>query len=372
MSDIRSLGADRVSSGALERPNGIRATRISMNDSHTIDADLLDLLVCPRDHTRLRVESGALYCAQGHRYSVVGGVPILLLGEKEHTIGVAKSSLDAAETGIGGPLFIDTLGISYTERRGVERAWSADSSVDAVISYLVGATSGWAYNDLIGKMERYPIPNIPIGNGAGKLMLDVGCSWGRWSVSAARKGWKTVGLDPSLGAVLAAKRAFSSKGFELAFVCGDARFLPFRSNLFDCVFSYSVIQHFSENDAELAVKEIGRVLSQGGIAKIQMAHKGGLRSTYSRTRPDYLDSGQFRVRYWSLASLRSAFSRNIGSTTIVAEGFGGLGLLNEDKHLLSRKTKFIILLSTLLKKLSSHVSLLISFADSVYVISRKE
>ena len=41
---------------------------------------------------------------------------------------------------------------------------------------------------------------------AGSRLLDLGSSWGRWSIAAARKGYSVVGLDPSLGAVLAARR----------------------------------------------------------------------------------------------------------------------------------------------------------------------
>ena len=37
-------------------------------------------------------------------------------------------------------------------------------------------------------------------------LLDIGCSWGRWSLAAARKGYSVVGIDPSLGAVMAARR----------------------------------------------------------------------------------------------------------------------------------------------------------------------
>jgi ubiquinone/menaquinone biosynthesis C-methylase UbiE len=165
------------------------------------------------------------------------------------------------------------------------------------------------YVDLIGRLQSYPIPNIPVGAGDGKLLLDVGSSWGRWSVSAARKGWRAVGIDPSLGALLAAKRAFSGLGLDLAFVCGDARFLPFKADTFECAFSYSVVQHFSEADASLAIAELGRALRKGGFAKIQMAHNGGLRSTFSRARPDYLDGGPFRVRYWSLPSMGRCLTR---------------------------------------------------------------
>ena len=343
-----------------------------MKSSESINIRLLSLLQCPRDHSDLHLESGHLCCAQGHKYPIVSGVPVFLLAEKEQTIGVATASLKAAESAIGGPLYVNTLGLSEEEKRGVERDWVAGGKIDPAISHLIGATSGWGYVNLIGRLESYPIPDIPVENGNGELLLDVGSNWSRWSVSAARKGWRVVGIDPSLGAILAAQRVFSGMDLDIAWVCGDARFLPFKSDLVRCAFSYSVFQHLSETDAERSIAELGRVLRRGGFAKIQMAHKGGLRSTYSRTRRDYLDSGHFRVRYWSLASMRDIFETKIGPTTLMAEAFGGLGLLPEDRNYVSTRAKALISISTLLKRLSVFLHPLINLADSVYVVSTKK
>ena len=298
-------------------------------------------------------------------------MPVFLLAEKEQTIGIATASLKAAESATVSPLYIDTLGLSETEKRGIERDWIAGAKIDAAISYLIGATSGWGYVNLVGHLKDYPIPHIPVENGNGDLLLDVGSNWGRWSVSAARRGWRVISIEPSLGAIMAAQRAFSGMTLDIAWVCGDARFLPFKADLFRCVFSYSVIQHFSEIDAELAIAEMGRVLRRGGFAKIKMAHKGGVRSTYSRTRPDYLDSGSFRVRYWSLAAMRDVFEKHIGSTSMIAEAFGGLGLLAEDRDYVSIRAKVLIAISMLLKKLSAIMPAFIRVADSIYVVSNK-
>jgi SAM-dependent methyltransferase/uncharacterized protein YbaR (Trm112 family) len=336
-----------------------------------IDRRLLALLECPRDHSELRIDNGRLCCAYGHSYPVVNGVPVFLLAEQEQTIGIATASLHAAESAIGAPLYVDTIGLTDDQRRAIERNWTVGAKIDPAISYLIGATSGWGYVDLVGRLQNYPIPDIPVGCANGELLLDVGSNWGRWSVSAARQGWRVIGIEPSLGAIMAARRAFAGLGLDMAFVCGDARFLPFKPGLFQCAFSYSVIQHFSESDAELAIAEMGRVLLQGGFARIQMANRGGLRSTYSRTRPDYLDGGSFRVRYWSLGAMRQVFERRIGPASLTAEAFGGLGLLAEDRKLVSGKAKLLIAASTLLKKLSSGMPPLINFADSVYVESTK-
>jgi SAM-dependent methyltransferase/uncharacterized protein YbaR (Trm112 family) len=333
------------------------------------DGRLLAILECPRDHDELSLDGDCLCCASGHRYPIVDGIPVFLLAEKEQTIGIASASLKAAESGTGYPLYLDTLGLSEDERRGIEKDWKAGGSVDPAISYLVGATSGFGYVDLIGRLREYPIPDIPIDSCAGELLLDVGSNWGRWSVSAARKGWRVIAIDPSLGALMAAQRAFAAMGLDISFICGDARYLPFKAHLFRGAFSYSVLQHFSEQDAETAIAELGRVLRQGGFSKIQMAHRGGLRSTYIRTSRDYADAGVFRVRYWSLESIRVVFERNIGPTKLIAEAFGGLGLLAEDRKIASKKARLLIALSILLKKLARFVPGLIKFADSIYVVS---
>lgn len=337
-----------------------------------MNGSLLNLLECPRDHSELRIEGGHLCCALGHEYPIVNDVPVFLLKEREQTIGIANASLKAAENAIGHPLYVDTLGLSEEEKGGIVRNWTTGSKIDAAISYLIGATSGLGYVNLIGRLGSYPIPEVPIENGNGELFLDVGSNWGRWSVSAARKGWRVVGIDPSLGAIMAAQRAFSGKGLDISFVCGDARFLPFKSNIFRCAFSYSVIQHFSEGDAEIAIAEVGRVLRRGGFAKIQMAHKGGLRSTFVRARHDGVNSGIFRVRYWSLASMRAVFEKRIGPSKLVAEAFGGLGLLAEDSNHVSTKAKFLIEISQFMKKISLLAPPLIRLADSVYVVSVKQ
>ena len=170
---------------------------------------------------------------------------------------------------------------------------------------------------------------------------------------------------------MAAQRSFSTAYPAISFVCADARFLPFKDNVFNCVFSYSVVQHFSEEDADVAIAEAARVLKRKGYAKIQLAHAGGLRSMYHRRRADYANAGVFRVRYWSLARMRDSFEKRIGPTKLTAEAFGGLGLLAEDWRFVSLKAKLVIACSTILKTMANWLSPLIRLADSVYVTSTK-
>lgn len=118
-----------------------------MARSENMNSRLLQLLECPRDHSELRIEDGQLCCALGHKYPVVNDVPVFLLKEKERTIGIADASLKAAKNAIGGPLYVDTLGLSEDEKRGIERDWIAGAKIDPAISYLVAATCGWGYGE---------------------------------------------------------------------------------------------------------------------------------------------------------------------------------------------------------------------------------
>jgi hypothetical protein len=102
-----------------------------------------------------------------------------------------------------------------------------------------------------------------------------------------------------------------------------------------------------------------------------MAHRGGLRSIYNSTRRGYKDAGVFRVRYWSLTALQCTFEKNIGPTKLIAEAFGGLGLLTEDRVYVSALANFLISVSGLLKSLCRFLPALIWIADSVYVMSVK-
>jgi hypothetical protein len=103
---------------------------------------------------------------------------------------------------------------------------------------IVGATSGFAYKHLTGNigMTEFPIPANRLPRGNGEVLLDIGYNWRRWCVSAARNGYRPVGIDPQLGAVMAARRVARQLSLDIRYICGDGRNLPFadggRSGLF--------------------------------------------------------------------------------------------------------------------------------------------
>jgi ubiquinone/menaquinone biosynthesis C-methylase UbiE/uncharacterized protein YbaR (Trm112 family) len=333
-------------------------------------------LACPRDHLDLREAGGSLVCAAGHAYPVVRGVPVMLLDDVEQTMGIVDASRRAAwakaRAADERDLFVDTISISDDYRAGITAlAESRSGSIDPVVVYLVGATNGIMYQHLVGKLRAYPIPDLPMPPGNGELLLDVGCSWGRWSIAAARRGYASVGIDPSLGAVLAASRVAKALGAPSRFIVGDARFLPFRPGTFDRVFSFSVIQHLSEPNAVDAAREIARVLKPGGLSLVQMPTRYGVRCLYHQARRRFREGRGFEVRYRTARHLRRLFGTAIGPTETFVHCYFGIGLQPSDAPLMPAIGRMILAASEQLRRASAWVPPLRWVADSLYVKSYK-
>jgi len=335
-----------------------------------IDPWFVENLVCPADKQSLAVVGTNLQCASGHTYPIVDGVPVMLIADAPQTIGLADQSLRRARHELiderAPNLYLESLGISDEEKEGVLRMARQGSAIDPVVAHLVAATNGLMYRHLIGALDRYPVPDLPLPAGAGRWLLDVGCSWGRWTLAAAALGYEAVGLDPSLGAVMAARRVARSLDATCRFIVGDARYLPFADGRFDDVYSYSVIQHFSRLDATRAVTEAGRVLKPGGTAKVQMPTRYGIRCFVHQVRRGFRDGEGFEVRYWSLPELRRLFSAAIGETRIDPDCYFGIGLQPSDLALMTPARAAIVRLSEALKALSGRVRPLVWVADSVF------
>jgi SAM-dependent methyltransferase len=203
---------------------------------------------------------------------------------------------------------------------------------------------------------------------AGGLLLDVGCNWGRWSFAAAAAGFRAVGIDPQLGAVVAASRVARQMGWgNASFICADARFLPFGENTFDAAFSYSVLQHFSHGNVRLTVDEISRICRPGGKIMVQMPRKLGIRTLYQQIRRGFRPARGFDVRFWSDRELRRAFGSRFAQVESSIDCFFGIGLQAADRDLMPSHLAFLISVSEALRRLAATVPWLKYLADSVYV-----
>jgi SAM-dependent methyltransferase len=103
--------------------------------------------------------------------------------------------------------------------------------------------------------------------GAGSV-LDLGCAEGLFVHLASNRGWKVVAVDVDTDSVSAAR----SRTPEADFALGSGESLPFRSGTFDGVIMLDVLEHVPSED--LALREVDRVLKQGGKLVISVPHKG--------------------------------------------------------------------------------------------------
>lgn len=340
-----------------------------------IDPWFLRSLVCPIDKNALRLAGNDLVCDTGHRYRVVDGVPVMLVAGPSQTIELADASLGRAMADKrderAPELYLESLGISEAEKTELLQLPRNGGAIDPVVAFLVAATNGLLYRHLIGALDRYPIPELPLPDGHGRRLLDVGCSWGRWSLAAVGRGYDVVGIDPSLGAVMAARRVARQLGVAARYLVGDARYLPFAGAAFDVVYSYSVVQHFSEADAKRSAAEIGRVLRAGGVAKVQMPTRYGIRCLYHQARRGFRAARRFEVRYRTLPQLRRLFGHAVGPARFEADCYFGIGLQASDAPLMNRPMRAVIATSETIRRASRRVPALTWAADSVFVEATK-
>lgn len=343
-----------------------------------LDPWWLERLICPVEKSPLRLDGRFLVSAGGRRYPVVDGVPVMLSPEATPTLGAMRRSLELATAIAEGrdagdpPLHLRTLGGPAAVRTIAAQLHASGVDYDPVVAAAVVITSGYGYRHLVGVVgPDYPIPAFRFPTPGPGLLLDVGSNWGRWTIAAARAGHAAIGIDPQLAAALAGVRVARQLGVDARFLVGDARSLPFRDGAFDYAWSYSVLQHFSPEDARTALGEAGRVVRLGGLTRIQMANRLGLRSLSHMARRRFRRPRDFEVRYWTPNSLRAAFEAAIGPTRLDADCYLGLGLQWSDFSRMRAVARAALLVSEAARRTSVLLPPLKWFADSLFCTSRR-
>ena len=302
--------------------------------------------MCPLDRGGLRVQGETLVCEQGHSFPIEGGIPIFTDAVRREPV---PKNMEAAPQGNG-----------------------QGGAVDVFVNDWLVNTNGNLYKGARGRLKRYPIPEWPMARAAapGKIVVDVGCSWGRWSVAAARAGCFPVGLDVHIDALAAAQRVAGQLGVETAQVCGDIEKLPFGSGSVDIVFSYSVLQHIDRQKVKRFFGEAARVLKPGGTIFIQLPNAYGLYSIVRQAKRGFRDAapGTFEMRYWTCGGIRGAIEKaGLRDLRLRADGFFSQDPQLSDLDLLSSAARLVVLASHAGKRMADAMPPLVSFADSLWV-----
>lgn len=101
------------------------------------------------------------------------------------------------------------------------------------------------YKDIIKDVERFVFlqkTGIEPSFLKGKLVLDVGCGYGRYSYAALEFGGKEViGIDLSRAVESAYANTIEYPNIHI--LQADTFYLPFKEEIFDVIFSIGVLHH---------------------------------------------------------------------------------------------------------------------------------
>lgn len=311
-----------------------------------LERDILQLLACPWDHSDLRVEGEGLLCSHGHSFSLEGDVPVL-------TDHVRREALPRNMKHI--------------------RSSAPDSPVDPFVNQWLVNTNGNLYWGARGRLSRYPIPNWPLARSEANLVVDIGCSWGRWCVAASCAGFRSVGVDVHIDALTAAVRVSEQLGAHAGFICAGANHLPLKPASVDTVFSYSVLQHLERAIVREFFREAARVLKPGGMCLVQLPNRFGPLALFRQAKRRFRDgkSGSLDMRYWSRTEIRKAVEdAGLRLVSIRADGFFTQNPQLADLKLLPLWGRVVVLVSHMGSRLATVFPILVRFADSLWIEAR--
>jgi SAM-dependent methyltransferase len=310
------------------------------------DDELQRILACPEDGSRLKFAGEILVCERGHRFALEQGVPIVT--EHAHHERTPSNMPRCPRPLPEGP-------------------------IDPFVNDWLVNTNGNLYWRARGSLCRYPIPDWPFSAGQGKTLVDVGCSWGRWSVAAAHAGYRPIGIDVHVDALTAAVRVARQLGVQARFLCCDITRLPFQPASVDTVFSYSVLQHLDRVTVMEAFREFARVLKPDGVCLFQLPNRYGLFSALHQARRGFREAaaGTFEMRYWSRQEIRAALKRaGLSDFRVRVDGFFTQNPQLSDLDLLSPAHKLIVRASYAGRQAANHFPALAWVADSLWIKAR--
>ena len=100
-----------------------------------------------------------------------------------------------------------------------------------------------------------------------KSVLDVGCGTGNLSLEIVKRlpsGGRVIGVDAGEKMVALAKNKLQERQMPIQFLRVSAESVPFKDEVFDCVFNVFLLHHLPMELKIAAFKEMYRVLKKGG------------------------------------------------------------------------------------------------------------
>lgn len=248
------------------------------------------------------------------------------------------------------------------------------ANIPWIVQQQIAATNGIHYIDRIGQLNDYPHFNLPIKRVNNGLMLDIGNGWGRWLVSGYKKGYIPIGIDIRHEFCKTALNTLHSNNCFGYSLVADLKNLPFKNNIFDFIWSFSVIQHTHKSRMISCLNNINRILNDKGFSKLEFPNKNGIYNAYRNVKNEMKfadDLNSWNVRYYTIKQYKDIFFSIFNNFNFQNHSFLGIGVLKEDLLYVSFKNKFIVATSLLLSLLTKIIPFLKNYSDSIYIQSYK-
>lgn len=249
------------------------------------------------------------------------------------------------------------------------------SEIPWVVQQQIAATNGIHYVDRIGKLQNYPIYQLPVPQVSSGIMLDIGNGWGRWLVAGANRGYIPVGIDIRLEFCQTARKVLSDLGKNGYSVVADLENLPFKNDIFDLVWSFSVIQHTHYKRLTNCLGHITRILNNEGFTFLEFPNKKGVRNSYKYVKQlegDRDNYNSWSVRYYTPKEYLEILGRYFDDTSYYNHSFIGIGILKEDMQYVSMKNKLVVMASRFGSLLTDIIPGLKNYSDSLYFKGHKK
>ncbi len=103
--------------------------------------------------------------------------------------------------------------------------------------------------------------------------LDLGCGLGRHTIQFAKEGFNTRAFDLSKEAIERTKKYATQENVNIQCDTGDMLNLPYSDSSIDCILCMNVISHTDTEGMRKIVKELKRVLVNGGECYLTLGSK---------------------------------------------------------------------------------------------------
>ena len=276
----------------------------------------------------------------------------------------------------------NTLDISFNRSKIYEKLdyhpqpEGYNKSISWIVQNQIAATNGIHYIDRIGKLDHYPIFELPVQKVTGQqLMLDIGSGWGRWLIAGANKGYIPVGIDLRLEFCETQQLVLKELGLRGYSVVADLENIPFADHVFNLVWSFSVLQHVHKKRLMKCIQHIDRILASEGFIKVELPNKKGIRNRMLSklvNNPEQEEFNSWCVRYYTLEEYEQMFQTALNNPSFSNHSVLGIGVLKEDLRYVSWRNKILCAGSLLLSGIASVASPVKHISDSVYLQATKK